>query len=183
MPQQPYGYPQPPPPRRGPSGCIVALGVSGALLVGLVVGVLLLRSCLSTPTARLGGTPGPGDLLGIVRNPQTVWDESLAVSADGFQTRGFTLPDARNVQVTTTAVSNADKGYMVHVLPQTECNPTSLQPGHTIHQVPGFMGLKVRDFTHTGPVPPGSWCVVVQNSENLLNTMVVHLTVIIDPKQ
>jgi hypothetical protein len=51
----------------------------------------------------------------------------------------------------------------------------------TFHHISALQGLKVRSFSQTATIPAGSWTVVVQNSENIFNTMVVHLRVVSNP--
>ncbi len=191
--QQPQGYPgyqpgysghggQPPPSQKGTSGCIVALAVVGGITV-LVVGAGVLIAMSSgrpaTGASGPGGPGGPGGLLGKLRSPQVVVDEEVAVGASGWQTRGFSLPDARPVQVMAEGRSNADKGFMVYVMDTVNC--AKFSKGQSAQHFASFEGLKIRSFTHTDTLPAGSYCAAVQNSENIFNTMVVHLRVVVDP--
>lgn len=49
------------------------------------------------------------------------------------------------------------------------------------HNNPAFDGVKVRSLSHTDTLPAGSWSLVVQNTENLLNTLIVHVKIVGDP--
>jgi hypothetical protein len=157
------------------------LGVVLALTIGLAVGVYLLAAAARTPEAQLGGSPGVGGLIGAaVRQPQVVFDEQVAIPAHSWQTRIFTLPDPRNVQLTAEGLTNVDKGFMLYVLPANEC--ASFRPGAPMHVLPGFEGMKVRQFTNTGAMPQGQFCVLIENSENIINGMVVHMKLVTDPR-
>jgi len=81
--------------------------------------------------------------------------------------------------VLTEGVKHTDKGYNVYLMQASEWDNFK---GHKeFNHMPSFHGLKVRSFTYTDTVPAGAWMVVVQNSENILNTMVVHLKIVSDP--
>jgi hypothetical protein len=173
-----YNPPPPLPPQKRTSGCLVALGIIGGL--ALIVGAGLCVGISSTKTTSTGAASGPAvDLLGKLRSPQVVVDEEVAIGAGGSQMRGFTLPGERPIQVLAEGKSNADKGFTVYVMDAT--NYEAFAKKAPFRHVPSFEGLKVRSFTHSEALPPGSWCVVVQNSENIFNTMVVHLRIVSDP--
>jgi hypothetical protein len=130
-----------------------------------------------SPTTDSPGFGGIGRVL--ARAPQVIADEEIAVSASGAQMRGFTLPDDRPVQVIAEGVRHADKGFMVFLMSSSETD--KFAKGEEFRHLASFEGLKVRSFEHSETVAAGSWTVVVQNSENLMNTMVVHLRIVVDP--
>ncbi|HEY1696047.1 MAG TPA: hypothetical protein VGG39_27960 [Polyangiaceae bacterium] len=167
---------------------VAVLGVSGGITAYLLFG----RSADADPSGQAapgggGVTPqGPGvgglpSLVGrVARQPQVIVDEEIAVTAEGgAQMRSFTLPSDRPVFVEVEGRKNADKGFMVYVMASNEWE--NFKSGKFRH-IPEFQGLKVRSFSHTGELPAGSWAVVVANSENIFNTMVVHVRVVSDPK-
>lgn len=129
-----------------------------------------------------GGVGGIGNLVGrAVRSPQVMVNEEIAIDASGAQMRGFTLSSPAPVSVEVQGRKNTDKGFMVFVMPESEWEKFKGGAG-TSQQMSEFQGLKVRSFEHTGTLPAGSWAVVVQNSQNFMNTMAVQLRVVIDPK-
>ena len=129
-----------------------------------------------------GGAGGIGNLVGrAVRSPQVVANEEIAIPASGAQMRGFTLSSPAPVSVEVQGRKNTDKGFMVYVMPSDEWEKFKGGAG-TFQQMSEFHGLDVRSFEHTGTLPAGSWAVVVQNSQNFMNTMVVQIRVVIDPK-
>jgi hypothetical protein len=163
---------------------VVAGGVTAYFLFG--------RSAdteASSQSAPGGGgvTPqGPGvgglpSLIGnVTRQARVVVDEEVAITAEGgAQMRGFTLSEDSPVFVEVQGRTHADKGFMVYVMPSSEWE--DFKSGR-FRAVTEFEGLKVRSFSHTGELPAGSWSVVVSNSENIFNTMVVHVRVVSDPK-
>jgi hypothetical protein len=131
-------------------------------------------------TAGVTGSKGVVGALGAaIRGTQVVVDEEIAVDARGAQMRGVTMPSERPVQVQVEGKTHADKGFTVYVMALSEWD--NFQNGKQFRQLPSFEGLKVRSFGHVETLPAGSWAVVVQNSENIFNTMVVHLKITIDP--
>jgi hypothetical protein len=192
--QQPSGQPQmysqppgfghgqgasPPPRRQGVSGCVVALAVVGGLTVIVGGAGLLFVVLRGASTSAAGGAPGQGGLRGMIRSSQVIVDEEVAVSAGGWQLRGFDLHDRQPVQVTAEGRSNADKGFMLYVMDSANCAKfSSKQP---FQDFVSFHGLKIRTFSGTDILAPGGYCAVVQNSENIFNTMVVHVRVVADP--
>lgn len=83
------------------------------------------------------------------------------------------------IQVSADGKTHADKGFTVYVMSADELD--HFRSRATFHHISEFQGLKVRSFSHTATIPTGAWTVVVQNSENIINTMVVHLRVVSNP--
>jgi hypothetical protein len=75
--------------------------------------------------------------------------------------------------------THADKGFTVHVMALEEWD--NFEAGKAFKQIPSFEGLKVRSYGHVETLPAGSWAVVVQNSENIRDSMVAHIKITIDP--
>lgn len=69
----------------------------------------------------------------------------------------------------------------IHALRRRRDRARHLRQRTTFEYVSGFQGLKVRSFSHSATLRAGAWTVVVMNSENILNTMVVRLRVVVDP--
>ena len=44
-----------------------------------------------------------------------------------------------------------------------------------------LQGLKVRSLSRTATLAPGAWTVIVANTENIINGMVVRLRIVSDP--
>lgn len=137
-----------------------------------------LSNSLQTPTP-YAPSPPRMPLRQVVAKPQVIVDEELAVSAGGWQSRGFTLPSPRPVQVTTEGKKHTDKGFSLYVMNSSELD--NFKQKTTFKHIPAFQGLKVRSSSNTATLSAGEWIVVVANSENIINTMVVHLRVVADP--
>jgi hypothetical protein len=179
-PQGYYGQGAPPPPhRQGASGCVIALAVVGGLTVVVGGAGLLFAILRGGSTSTAGAPPGQGGLRGMIRTSQVIVDEEVAVGAGGWQLRGFDLRDSRPIQVTAEGRSNTDKGFMLYVMDSVNC--TKFSNKQPAQHFLSFEGLKIRTFGRTDTLAPGGYCAVVLNSENILNTMVVHLRVVADP--
>ncbi|WP_433926792.1 hypothetical protein AB3662_28225 [Sorangium cellulosum] len=126
-------------------------------------------------------TESLADHAGVnVRTPQVVVDEEMAIDAGGWQARGFSLPSPRPVQITAQGVKHTDKGFRVLLMDAAQLE--SFKARKEFRHIPSFEGLKIRSYSHTGELPSGSWVAVVANSENIINSMVVKLKIVVDPK-
>jgi len=162
---------------RSPLRTLIGVGVLA------IVGVVFLRS-LQTAATYAPQSPASAEeplisLRQMIAKPQIIVDEEVAVTASGWQSRSFTLNSPRPVQVVAEGKLHANKGFTLHVMDATGLD--NLQQRTTFEYVSGFQGLKVRSFSHTATLGAGTWTVVVMNSENILNTMVVRLRVVVDP--
>lgn len=179
--------------RRGVSPLRTLLGV-GALVVLVVVIVRSLQSAAYEPKLHATGGGTMPELVStpnvavtskvvaiprVLATPQVIVDEELAVPASGWQARTFTLPSARPIQLAVEGKSHVGKGFTVYVMDVTEID--NLRQKKTFMHVPALQGLKTLSFSKTATLAAGNWAVVVVNSENILNTMVVHLRVVSDP--
>ncbi len=164
---------------------VIGVGVLAA--IGFVVFQSLRTSATHSPnlsdslhTSAPYAPSAPGvPLRQVVTNPQVIIDEELAVSAGGWQSRSFTLPSPRPIQVATEGKKHTDKGFSLYVMNSSELQ--HFKQKTTFRHIPALQGLKVRSFSNTATLPAGEWAVVVANSENIINTMVVHLRVVADP--
>jgi hypothetical protein len=112
---------------------------------------------------------------------QVLVEEEFAVNSSGTQVRTFTLAASRRIELKVEGVKDAAKGFMVYVMKSEEV-PKFTQK-QAFRSVPGFDGVKVRSFAHTEALPAGSWSAVIQNSENILKTMIVRVKVVADPRE
>lgn len=190
----PHGVPYYP---QYPHGAAPKPGISiGRILAGVIVGlfmvggaiyltlVLLVPGLSGADDARQAGPAGRRPDIGeraaeALRGPQVITDEEIAVGADGWQARSFTAPSSRRVQVTAEGRTHTDKGFTVFVIPASDVE--ALRRGESVNHLQSFHCPKVRSCNNVGVVPTGSWAVVVKNSENIINTMVVKLRVVADP--
>lgn len=156
-------------------------------LIGLgalaVVGVILFRS-LQTGTYAPPQSPRSPEApvsspRQVVAKSQVIVDEEVAVPASAWQSRSFKLLSPQPVQVVAEGKAHADKGFALYVVDEVEFE--NLRRRATFQHVSAFQGLKVRSFSKTVTLGAGAWTVVVVNSENLLNTTVVHLRVVVNP--
>jgi hypothetical protein len=116
----------------------------------------------------------------FVARPQVIVDEEDAVSAGGWQSRGFSLSSARPVQVFVDGRKHTDKGFSLYVMELSELRNFSRKA--TFRHILALQGLKIRSFSKIATLPAGEWAVVVFNSENIINTLIVHLRVVVDPE-
>jgi hypothetical protein len=123
----------------------------------------------------------PRPPVAVAPKPSTLVDEEIAVSTSRPQVRAFTLAASGRVEVRADGVKDTGKGFMLYVMPAEEVANFSQSKDFT--HIREYEGKKVASFSHTGTLKAGSWAVVVQNSENLLRTMVVHLQIVRDPAE
>jgi hypothetical protein len=164
------------------SGARIAFNVLGAIILAVfaVLGFMHFLGPSTSGSTPVTGNPGVrGIITAALGTPRVIVDQEIAVSAHGAQMRGFTLPAAHTVEVVAEGRRHANKDFNVYVIPASEW--PNFTKGTSARQVQEFEGLKVRSFGHKGTLSAGSWAVVVQNSENIFETMVVHLKVVIDP--
>lgn len=154
-----------------------------AVRIVMVLGgiVLVLLVALWTVRALSSGTgPVAGAAAVVLRGgPEIVADEEFTVDAGGSQMRGFGLPGPRPVKVEVLGRRDTDKGFSVYMIDQSEWD--AFKAGRKFEQYPTFEGLKVRSMTKTASMPAGRYAVVVRNSENMFNSMSVHLKITVDP--
>ena len=93
--------------------------------------------------------------------------------------RGFSLPSSRPVKVVIEGKQDTAKGFNVFVMEASDW-PT-FKSRKQFEYVPTLSSVKTRSYSKTANLPAGAWCVVVQNSENIINDMTVHVKVITDP--
>lgn len=160
------------------SPCSCASAVSPAFGTGAASSKMNTGS-RSGPTAEPEPLANEPSLARVVARPQVIVDEEVAIGAHGWQSRGFTLPSARPIQVIADGKTHADKGFTVYVMSSDELD--HFRNRATFHHISELQGLKIRSFSQTARLAAGAWTVVVQNSENIINTMVVHLRVVSNP--
>jgi hypothetical protein len=159
----------------------------GRIVLGVVLGFVILGSALYIlsavrPQRERARDTSPSlfsDPASIVRTPQIVVDEDLVVPASGAQMRGFTLPSGRPVGLTVDGRQDTAKGFNVFVMTEAEWQNFRAKERFSYHS--GLSAPNTRAFRQTSTLPPGNWCVVVQNSENLINGMTVHVKLVVDP--
>jgi hypothetical protein len=129
----------------------------------------LVANSTRASSTRSADQPGLGDLVGrATRGAQVIVDEEVAVSAHGWQLRGFTLPSSRPIEVVAEGKTHTDKGFTLYVMASDQAE--SFKMREAFKHIASFEGLKVRSFGHTETLGAGYWTVVVQNSENVLNS-------------
>jgi hypothetical protein len=163
---------------------IRSLPVRVAIVVSLASVVAMAILQRSAATAGAGGAGGAVAFeLGPVRIPltgaQVLVDEDMTVHGGGWQVRGLTLPGTRPIQVIAEGKAHAEKGFDVFVLSESEFND-HFSKKKPFHATSSFEGTKVKSFTHTDPLPEGTWYVLVRNSESA-DPIVVHLRLVGDP--
>jgi hypothetical protein len=157
---------------------------------------LLPRSADTSPAANMGAAlvpdPAPTALgpaaapnqpapprPAVARSPQVVVDEDLVASASGAQMRSVALKSSRPVLVAVEGKDNTGKGFNVYVM--TEADWERFRSRRAFDFVQALSRPKTRSFSQTATLAAGTWCVVVENSENLLRAATVHLKVVVDP--
>jgi hypothetical protein len=120
-----------------------------------------------------------GILAPPVQPPRVIVDEDISIAAHTWESRSFTLPSAHPVQIVAEGKTHAEKGFTVHAMPTSDLE--HFRKDQAFQPLPAFEGIKVHSFTRADAFPIGSWTVVVKNSENVHNPMVVHLRIVLDP--
>lgn len=134
-----------------------------------------------TPTTpREGGDTARHSPLDALRDEQVFLDETVVVSAGGSQMRGFRLPSDRPVRVIAEGVRDTAKGFTVYCM--TPADWKVMQSGKRFEYFTALSAPKIQKFDHTARLAAGEYCIVVSNTENMLNSMQVHLRIVIDPK-
>ena len=106
-------------------------------------------------------------------------DEEVAISAGGWQGRSFTISSPRPIQVVAEGKTHTDKGFSVYVMSSSEVEQFRQRAG--FRHIEALQGLKVRSLSRTAMLAPGAWTVIVANTENIINGMVVRLRIVSDP--
>jgi hypothetical protein len=156
-------------------------------LVGLVVLVAVLwigYSFLVTGNPKLAQNPNrPRTMMeaagNAIRSPQVVVDEDWIIDSGGMKWLEVTLPSARPVSIRVQGLRDTGKGFSVYRVAPAELG--KLKKGKSFKHDPAFHGERVRRFEHIGTVAEGKMAFVVVNSENLLDSMVVRVRIVVDP--
>ncbi|MDH5639670.1 MAG: hypothetical protein OEY28_00140 [Nitrospira sp.] len=115
-----------------------------------------------------------------VRGPKTIHDTSVAINAgNGWQALPFSLVTPREVLIEVTGEAHTAKGFDVFVI-RAE-NMDTFRSGQDFHHVSKFQGLSAVNYKESHSLPAGTFYAVVVNSNNILNTMTVHVRVVTDP--
>jgi hypothetical protein len=85
-----------------------------------------------------------------------------------------------SVTVRVTGVRDTGKGFTVHVMPGGE--PEKFKAHQEAHEIPTLSGLNVMAYDLSEDLPAGPYAVLVQNSNNIMNSMVVNVTVSTSPR-
>lgn len=154
----------------------------GLLLLGMVLWVAYSFMVAATP--ELAGNPNrPRTMLeaagNAIRSPQVLVNEDWIVDAGGMKWLEVTVPTARPVSVQVQGLRDSAKGFSVYRVSMDELR--NLKARKAFRHDPAFHGDKVRRFEHTATVAQGKMAFVVVNSENLLNSMMVRVKIVVDP--
>ena len=162
--------------RRWLTGLIALVAVSalGFFLLGGVEGISAKLGKLSGRGA--DGTASPAD---VMRSPQVVCDETLTIGSGGSQGRGFELPSARPVQVEITGIRDTAKGFSVFCIDPADFERFSA--GQKVPVLAAFRGQQVSSMKETHRMAAGRYMIVVNNSQNILNSLQVKLRITVDP--
>lgn len=124
----------------------------------------------TTTTNNAPPPPPPND-----PTAEVVCDKEVEVSAGGHGGITFTLARRANLRVVVTPVRDAAKGFSVYVMEEAEyANFTARR--EFVH-FPALGGKDVAAIDANGAVAAGPYCVVIQNSENLMFSMRVHVRI------
>lgn len=156
------------------------------VVVLVVVGYVILQTIQASPTPARSPAPGrnsyeaqPRSSLPAITRPQIVVDEEVAISAGGWQGRSFSISSPRPIQVVAEGKTHTDKGFSVYVMNSSEVK--HFQQRAEFRHIEALQGLKVRALSRVATLAPGAWTVIVANTENIINGMVVRLRIVADP--
>jgi hypothetical protein len=84
------------------------------------------------------------------------------------------------VKIRVDGKQDTAKGFNVFVMSAAESQ--AFRSKRPFNYIQSLSAPKTRAFGGTATLPAGDWVVVIENSENLLRDMTVHLSVIVDPR-
>ncbi len=112
--------------------------------------------------------------------PQPLCNDEWSIKPGASEAQLFTLNTEADVLVHIRRVKHADKGFTVHVVPGKLYE--EWKAGHaTKKALNDASSEKATSYRHTTKLAPGRWAIVVVNSENMLERMIVHARIVVNP--
>ena len=162
-------------------GGIVALVAVALFLLDVLPGLLssgpppplaLPRTDESTSTPQMSAAAQPA-------RPADVANEEWVLDTDGEHDVTFTLNAPTTVSIDVSPVRDADKGVSFQLVQADSVRACLGETNGTCFHVPAFSRQAVRSFNHSDVVSAGRWTFYVKNTENLINTAIVHVHVVV----
>lgn len=112
---------------------------------------------------------------------KTVLNQQIVVGAGGWQAHPFLVKDHNcSVNVRVVGVRDTGKGFTVHVMPGGEVE--KYKAHQEAHEIPTLSGLDVMAYDLSEDLSAGGYSVLVANTNNIINSMVVNVTVTTSPR-
>lgn len=107
-------------------------------------------------------------------------DEDLVVAASGSQMRPFSIESSSPVKLIVEGKQDTAKGFNVWVMDSDDWQQFKRNRQDS-HYIIDLSAPQTRAYSSTSTLSPGTYCVVIENSENIFNSMTVHVKLIVDP--
>jgi hypothetical protein len=118
--------------------------------------------------------------LGIAHaqgNAKTVVDAEWVIKTHEARSEAFTTTKQQStLQVDVKGKKNADKGFRVRVVNAEDVTSCRVNGG-TCRELPAWKQEATRAFTKADMIPPGKWALLVENDQNVVRRMIVHVFV------
>jgi hypothetical protein len=112
---------------------------------------------------------------------RTLLNQQIVVGAGGWQSHPFSVKDQNcSINVRVSGVRDTGKGFSVHVLPGDEAQ--NYKANRPFKEIPTLSGLDVTSLDLSEELPTGGYSVLVANTNNIFNSMVVNVTVTSAPR-
>ena len=118
-------------------------------------------------------------VLGIAHaqgRAKTVVDAEWVIKANEAHSEAFTTAQQVTLQVTVKGTKNADKGFRVRVVNAEDVTSCRVKGG-TCRELPAWKQEAMKAFTKMDKIPPGKWALLVENDQNIVKSMIVHVVV------
>lgn len=118
-------------------------------------------------------------VLGIAHaqgNAKTVVDAEWIIKAHEARSEVFTIKQQAILQADIKGTKNADKGFRVRVINAEDVTSCRVKGG-TCRELPAWKQEAMKAFTKMDKIPPGKWALLVENDQNIVKSMIVHVVV------
>lgn len=120
--------------------------------------------------------PSPGRADAPTEERKALVDENWKIGASNMKATFIAAPAATRIRVSVEGVANYGKGFTVRVMPKKVWSDY-LAGKVTTKGLADYPAEVTGRYGRTLTFEPGQWAVAVQNSENFLKSLTVHVVV------